>query len=52
MKKVIIKQKLQLLVLKTATMTLGDENVMTGTCITYSPGLCPATTESGEMQGK
>jgi hypothetical protein len=31
-------------------MTLGDENVMTVTCITYSPGLSSATTEVGEMR--
>jgi hypothetical protein len=54
-KKVIIKQNLWSLAFfkkKKTTMTLGEENVMTVTCITYSPGLSSATTESGEMQGK
>lgn len=37
---------------KKAIMILGEENVMTITRITYSPGLSSATTESGEMQGK
>jgi hypothetical protein len=30
----------------------GDKNVMTVTCITYSPDLSSATTEAGKMQGK